>query len=144
VRIAVGSDHRGLEVKKYMVNLITEKKHTCKDFGSYSSDSADYPEIAKKVAEAVTAGNFDIGILLCGTGIGMSIAANKVKGIRAALCHDAFSASRSRKHNDANILCMSAEKDHEMMPEIMDAFFSCKFEGGRHQRRIDMITEIER
>ena len=142
MRIAIGSDHRGLNLKKPVIKLITEAGHSYEDFGCYTTDSADYPDIAKKVAEAVATGSCECGILMCGTGIGMSIAANKVKGIRAALCHNAFSARRARQHNDANILCLSAEEPEEV-PEIVNAFLACEFEGGRHQDRLNMIKEME-
>ncbi len=125
------------------MKLIAQTGHSYKDFGSYTTDSVDYPDIAKKVAEVVARGEFTCGILICGTGIGMSIAANKVKGIRAALCHDVFSACRARQHNNANILCLSAEEKQNIVPDILNAFLTSEFEGGRHQRRVDKITEME-
>ena len=145
MRIAIGCDHRGLNLKQFAVKLITEAEHSYEDFGCYTTDSVDYPDIAKKVAEAVAKGYFERGILICGTGIGMSIAANKVKGIRAALCHDAFSARRARQHNDANILCLGAREEQEQEPvaEIVEAFLTGEFEGGRHQRRVDKIRDME-
>jgi len=143
MRIAIGCDHRGLELKQLVMKLIAQTGHSYEDFGSYSTDSVDYPDIAKKVAEAVARGEFTYGILICGTGIGMSIAANKVKGIRAALCHDAFNACRARQHNNANILCLSAEEEQNIVPDILNAFLTSEFEGGRHQRRVDKITEME-
>ncbi|HUV55946.1 MAG TPA: RpiB/LacA/LacB family sugar-phosphate isomerase, partial [Dehalococcoidales bacterium] len=112
-------------------------------FGSYTTDSVDYPDIAQKVAEVVARGEFTYGILICSTGIGMSIAANKVKGIRAALCHSAFSACRARQHNNANILCLSAEEEQNTVRDIVTAFLAAEFEGGRHQRRVDKIAEME-
>ena len=143
MRIAIGCDHRGLELKQFIIKLITEAKHNYEDFGSYTTNPVDYPDIAKKVAEAVARGDFERGILICNTGIGMSIAANKVKGIRAALCHDAFSARRARQHNDANILCLAGEKEQDTVREIVKAFLSTKFEGGRHQHRLDKIKTME-
>jgi len=143
MRIAIGCDHRGLNLKQFVIKLITEAEHGYEDFGCYTTDSVDYPDIAKKVAEAVTGGYFECGILICGTGIGMSIAANKVKGIRAALCHDAFSAQRARQHNDANILCLGTGKEQGLIPEIVSAFLTGEFEGGRHQRRVDKIRDME-
>ncbi len=145
MRIAIGCDHRGLNLKQFVTKLIAEAGHSYEDFGCYTTDSVDYPDIAKKVAEAVARGSFECGILICGTGIGMSIAANKVKGVRAALCHDAFSARRARQHNDANILCLGAgeEQEREPAPEIVNAFLASQFEGGRHQRRVDKIREME-
>ncbi len=142
MRIAIGCDHRGLNLKQFVTKLITEEQHSCQDFGCYTTDSVDYPDIAKKVAEAVTKDNFELGILICGTGIGMSIAANKVKGIRAALCHNAFGAQRARQHNDANILCLGAE-EQQPTPEIVKAFLTGEFESDRHQRRVDKIMDLE-
>ncbi len=145
MRIAIGCDHRGLNLKQFVIKLIAEAEHSYEDFGCYTTDSVDYPDIAKKVAEAVARGDFECGILICSTGIGMSMAANKVKGIRAALCHDAFSARRARQHNDANILCLGAGEGQEQEPvaEIVNAFLTYEFEGGRHQRRVDKIRDME-
>ena len=143
MRIAIGCDHKGLDLKQFVIGLVTEAGHGYEDFGCYSSDSVDYPDIAKKVAEAVARGDFNCGILICGTGIGMSIAANKVRGIRAALCHNTFAALRARQHNDANILCLAAEGEKESMPEIIMTFLTTDFEGGRHQSRLDKITDME-
>ncbi len=143
MRIAIGVDHRGLNLKQAIIKLISDAGHSYEDFGTYTTDPVDYPDIAQKVAEAVSKGDFDRGILVCSTGIGMCIAANKVKGIRAALCHNAFSACRARQHNDANILCLAAEEEQGQIPEIVDAFLTCEFEGGRHQRRLDKIREME-
>ncbi|MDD5039206.1 MAG: ribose 5-phosphate isomerase B [Dehalococcoidales bacterium] len=143
MRIAIGCDHRGLELKKVVIKLIAEAGHSCDDFGCYTGASVDYPDIALKVAEAVAEGDFERGILICDTGIGMCITANKVKGIRAALCHNAFSACRARQHNDANILCLGAEEGEALIPETVNAFLTCEFEGGRHQRRLDKIRDME-
>lgn len=143
MRIAIGCDHRGLNLKQFIIKLITEAKHSYEDFGCYTTDSVDYPDIAKKVAEAVTKGYFECGILICDTGIGMSIAANKVKGIRAALCHDVFSARRARQHNNANILCLGAQEEQGLIPEIVEAFLTCGFKGGRHWRRLNKIKDME-
>ena len=145
MRIAIGCDHRGIEFKQFVIKLLTDAGHSYEDFGSYTSEPVDYPDIAVKVAEAVKRGGFDRGILICGTGIGMSIAANKVKGIRAAQCYNAFTAHRARQHNDANILCLGAGEEQKQDPvtEIVNAFLTCKFEGGRHQRRVDKIREME-
>jgi len=117
--------------------------HSYEDFGCYTEESVDYPDIAKKVADAVAKGQFDRGILICGTGIGMSIAANKVKGIRAALCYNAFSARRARQHNDANILCVAAEEGKARIPAIIEIFLTTEFEGERHQLRINKISAME-
>ncbi len=145
MRIAIGSDHRGLKLKQSVIKLITEAGHSYEDFGSFTADPVDYPDIAKAVAESVARGNFDRGILICGTGIGMCIVANKVKGIRAALCHNASNACRTRQHNDANILCLGAGEEQEQEPvsEIVNAFLTGEFEGGRHQRRLDKIRDME-
>ncbi len=143
MRIAIGCDHRGLDSKQLIIKLITEAEHSYEDFGGYTTDSVDYPDIAKKVAEAVATGSFERGILICDTGIGMSIAANKVKGIRAALCHNAFSACRARQHNDANILCLAAGEEPDAVREIVGAYLTYQFEGGRHWPRLNKIKEME-
>jgi len=143
VRIAIGCDHRGLNLKQFIIKLITELEHSYEDFGCYTTDSVDYPDIARRVAEAVASGDFECGILICDTGIGMSIAANKVKGIRAALCCDAFSARRARQHNDANILCLRAEQEQDTVREIVNTFLTSEFEGGRHLRRLNKIKAME-
>ena len=143
MHIAVGCDHRGLELKQFIIKLIDAAGHSYQDFGCYTTDSVDYPDITKEVAEAVAEGRFERGILICNSGIGMSIAANKVKGIRAALCCDTFSAARARQHNDANILCLGAEHGKDAIPEIVDAFLTSEFEGGRHARRLDKIKSME-
>jgi len=143
MRIAIGCDHRGLEAKQFVEKLLTNAGHSYEDFGCFTTESVDYPDIAKKVAEAVVTGNFEYGILVCGTGIGMCIAANKVKGIRAAACHNAFSARRARQHNDANILCLAAEEGKAQIPAILETFLTIEFEGGRHQQRLDKIKTME-
>ena len=143
MRIAIGSDHRGFALKQLVIKLVTEAGHSPEDFGCYTSESVDYPDIAGKVAEAVARGDFDRGVLICGTGIGMSIAANKVKGIRAALCCNAFSARRARQHNDAQVCCLAAEEGKARVPAIIETFLTTEFEGGRHQERLNKIREIE-
>jgi len=143
MRVAIGCDHRGLNLKQFVIKLVTEAEHSCEDFGCYTTESVDYPDIAQKVAEAVATGSFERGILICDTGIGMSIAANKVKGVRAALCYDAFSARRARQHNDANILCLGAGLVQDTVCEIVDAFLTSEFEGGRHTPRLDKIKAME-
>ncbi len=143
MRIAIGCDHRGLELKQKVIKVITGTGHSYEDFGCYTSKSVDYPDIAEKVGEAVASGKFERGILICATGIGMCIAANKVRGIRAALCHDVFGARRARQHNDANILCLGGEAESEPVAEIVNAFLAGEFEGGRHQNRVDKIREME-
>lgn len=143
MHIAFGCDHRGLNLKQSIIKLITQMGHSYEDFGCYTADSIDYPDIAQKVAGRVAKGDFECGILICDTGIGMSIAANKVKGIRAALCHDAFSARRARQHNDANILCLGTGKTQDTVREIIEVFLASQFEGGRHEQRLDKIRAIE-
>ena len=145
MRIAIGSDHWGPNLKQSIIELITDTGHSYQDFGCYDTDPVDYPDIAQKVGEAVARGDFERGILICNNGIGMSMAANKVKGIRAALCYTAFNARRTRQHNDANILCLGAGEEQEQEPvsEIVNAFLTSDFEGGRHQRRVDKIRDME-
>lgn len=144
VRIAIGCDHRGVELKEFVIELLPKAGYSYEDFGTYTSDPVDYPDIAKKVAAAVTSGQFDYGILICGTGIGMCIVANKVRGIRAALTYNVFSAHRAREHINANILCLAAEEGKAQVPAMLEAFLDTKFEGGRHQRRIDKISDMEK
>ncbi len=143
MQIAIGCDHRGIDYKKYVMEVLAEMGHITRDFGTFTTESVDYPDIARLVGEVVAGGKCDLGILICGTGIGMSIAANKVKKIRAALCTDAFSAQRARSHNDANVICLGAERGTGPVKEILNAFFSVKFEGGRHQRRVDEMIDME-
>ena len=143
MRIAIGCDHRGLDLKRSVIGLITEAGHGYEDFGCHTPESVDYPDIAREVAGAVARGDFERGILICDTGIGMSITANKVRGIRAALCRSAFSARRARQHNDANILCLAAAEVGGGAGEIVSAFFASEFEGGRHQRRLNKIRAME-
>ena len=141
--IALGSDQAGFELKQEIIRYLEEQKLEYKDYGSYDDSPVDYPVYAKKVAHAVASGECDKGILICGTGIGVSIAANKVKGIRAALCHDTFSAQATREHNDANILAMGARViGPGLAVKIADTFLHTDFSGvERHQRRIDMLEE---
>ncbi len=143
MRVAIGSDHKGIGAKKLIIRLIEELGHSHQDFGCHNNDSVDYPDIARQVGEAVAGGDFERGILICDTGIGMSIAANKVKGVRAALCHDDFGARRSRQHNDANILCLAADLDDDATRGIVESFLSIAFDGGRHSRRVDKIASME-
>ncbi len=144
MHIALGCDHRGLTVKEAILEALTSMQHSWRDFGCYGGDSVDYPDIARDVAKAVADGNFEQGILICGTGIGMSIAANKVKGIRAALCYDVFAARRSRQHNNANILCLKGEDvDIGVALEIVEVYLCGVFEGGRHLARLKKIEAME-
>lgn len=143
MRIAIGCDHRGLDLKKKVIKLITDAGHSYEDFGAFTTDAVDYPDIAEKVGKAVANGDFDRGVLICGTGIGMCIAANKMNGIRAAQCYDNFCASRARQHNDANIMCLGAEEPPKHIKEVMNTFLTTEFEGGRHQPRVDKIRALE-
>jgi ribose 5-phosphate isomerase B len=141
--IALGCDHGGLELKNTIIDYLKENNIEYKDFGTYTSDSVDYPVYGKAVANAVASGECDKGILICGTGIGISIAANKVKGIRAALCHDVFSAKATREHNNANILAMGGRVVGKGLAlEIVKAFLETPFSNDeRHIRRINMIED---
>lgn len=140
LRIAIGSDHGGYEYKEQIVGHLMEKGYECVDVGTYSTDSCDYPVIARAVTTKITTGEAGRGILICGTGIGMSIVANKVKGIRAALCGDTFSARASRAHNNSNVLCLGERViGINLAMDIVDIWLESKFEGGRHQRRVDMM-----
>ncbi|MEG0898697.1 MAG: ribose 5-phosphate isomerase B [Oscillospiraceae bacterium] len=142
--IAIGSDHGGFDLKQAIMEHLTEIGVEFKDFGTYDKSSCDYPDIAKVTCEAVRDGECEKAILLCGTGIGISMAANKVKGIRAACCSDYYSAKYTRLHNDANALCMGGRVvGFGLAIEMVDVFLNTKFEGGRHQNRVDKITAIE-
>lgn len=141
--IAIGSDHAGYNLKMEIIEQLKEKELDILDFGC-NGESCDYPDIAVKVAGSVAKGECDKGILICGTGVGMSMSANKVHGIRAALCSECYTAKYTRLHNDANILCMGARTiGSGTAEEIVDTFLNTEFEGGRHQRRIDKFKEIE-
>lgn len=144
MRAAIGCDHAGVGLKNEILPILEELVIEWKNFGTDSEESVDYPDFGEKVAEEVSKGNFDRGILICGTGIGMSIVANKFPGIRAALCNDAYSAKMSRLHNDANVLILPGRViDNEAAKIIVKIWFSTPFEGGRHQRRLDKIKAIE-
>lgn len=143
--IALGSDHAGLPLKQEIMAMLDEMHLPYKDFGTYTTDSCDYAVFAQRAARAVASGECERGILCCGTGIGISIAANKVKGIRCVACSDCFSAKMSRAHNDANMLAMGARVVGPELARMIATFFlTTDFEGGRHQRRIDQIASIER
>ena len=144
MKIAIGSDHRGFEAKQQIKAIATELGHECIDFGASDSNPVDYPDLAYLASMAVSKKQADRAILACATGIGMSMAANKVKGIRAALCHDELSAQISRDHNDANVLCLSADHaDQILTRRILEVWLSTDAGGGRHRRRIRKIAAIE-
>lgn len=144
MKLAIGSDHGGFALKEEIKAYLDSRKVEYHDFGCYSAASVDYPTIAEAVGEAITKGGYDRGLLFCGTGVGISMAANKVKGIRAACCSDCFSAKYTRLHNDANILCMGGRVvGAGLATEMVALFLDTEFEGGRHQRRVDMIAAIE-
>lgn len=142
--IALGCDHGGLNIKNAVINYLKDKGIEYKDYGCYTSESVDYPVYAYKVASAIAEGEAELGILCCGTGIGISMAANKVKGIRAAVVGNEFSAEMTRRHNNSNILCMGGRvSTEEEAVKYADIFLNTPFEGGRHTKRVDMITDIE-
>lgn len=145
MKLAIGSDHAGLELKDRIVHLLKERGVEVEDFGTGNNESVDYPDFGMRVAKAVSRGEMEHGILLCGSGIGMSIVANKFHGVRAALCHDTQTARLSREHNDANILVMGGRiLDESKALEIVATWLETKFAGGRHIRRIQKISEIEK
>lgn len=146
MRIALGSDHRGFAVKQRLAAALGKLGHEVRDFGSgCGQEATDYPDYAIPVAKAVVNGEADRGILVCGTGFGMCIAANKVAGIRAVSCRDPIEAEMSRRHNDANVLCMSADfLGQEMIDRMIQVWLATAFEGGRHQRRVDKISQYEK
>lgn len=142
--IAIGCDHAGVEMKKAVMESLSEKGFEFLDLGT-DGEPVDYPVVAEKVCQSVLSGECEKGILICGTGIGMSIAANKFKGIRASLCSDSFSTRFTRLHNDANVMCMGARTlGAGLACELAEIFLTTGFEGGRHQRRVGLITEIEK
>lgn len=144
MKIAVGSDHRGFEAKQLIKVIVTELGHECIDFGTNDNNPVDYPDLAYAAATAVSEKQVDRAILACATGLGMSIAANKIRGIRAALCHDELSAQISRDHNDANVLCLSGDQIGQvLLRKIVEVWLRTEFSGGRHQRRVKKITAIE-
>ena len=145
MKIAIGCDHGGFTLKQLILKHLEQKGYTVKDFGCFSEASVDYPDYAYPVAKAVVSGEAEKGILICGTGIGISISANKVKGVRCALCGDPYSAEMTRRHNDANMLAMGAGIIGPNMAErIVDVFLNTQFEGGRHARRVGLMMDIEK
>lgn len=144
MKIAIGNDHVAVEMKNHIKEYLEAKGHEMIDFGTHTTERCDYPIYGKKVADAVASKKCDVGILICGTGIGISLAANKVKGIRAAVCSDPYSARLTKQHNNANIIAFGARVIGEATAEmIVDEFLNAEYEGGRHQNRIDMISAIE-
>ena len=144
MKFYVATDHAGIELKNFTCKLLKERGHDVEDLGPYSRDRVDYPDYAVKVAKSVLADEGSFGVLICGSGIGMSMAANRFKGIRAALCHDAYTAKMARAHNDANILCFGERIVGEGVAEsIVDAWLEQSFEGGRHSGRVEKIEAIE-
>src|SRR5579864_1462726 len=144
MKIAIGSDHRGYETKRRLVHSVQQLGHEVLDMCTEGSESVDYPDFAFQVAQAVGEGRVDRGILICGTGIGMCIAANKVPGVRAAPCHDSITAEMSRRHNDANVLCLSADLlGEELIDRMVRIWLTTDFEGGRHAQRVGKICRYE-
>lgn len=143
--LAIGSDHAGFNLKKVLMQELDAQGIAYRDFGTLTGEAVDYPQIANDVASAIASKDCERGILVCGTGVGMSIAANKVHGIRASLCHDVFSARMTRMHNDSNILCMGERViGSGLAVDILNAWLHTDFEAGRHQRRVDLITQLEK
>lgn len=144
MKIAVGADHAGYELKNHLAEALRKAGHEVTDFGTNSGESTDYPDYARAVAESVSAGKADRGVLVCGSGVGMEIAANKVHGVRAANVHTVEEAALSRQHNNANVVTMGARFiAPALAQELVDTFLKTEFEGGRHERRVGKITDIE-
>jgi len=144
MKIGIGNDHTAVELKKTIKEHLLNKNYEVIDYGTDSTESSDYPVFGKKVAEAVISKEVDLGIILCGTGVGISLAANKVKGIRAVVCSEPYSARMAKEHNDANILSLGARVvGSELAKMIVDQWLEAEFSGGRHQKRVDMIIDIE-
>ncbi len=145
MRIAIGSDHRGYRLKQSVAQLLQELGHQLQDFGCLDERPIDYPDVAGQVAQAVARGDFDRGVLICGTGIGMSITANKVPGVRAALCDSPYTAQLAMEHNNANVLCLGGEvMGPGLAQEIVSTYLATSFEEGRHVRRIEKIADLEK
>ena len=143
--IAIGCDHGGINLKEIIKKFLDEKGMEYKDFGTYSTDSCDYPDYAKAVCEGIISGECEKGILVCGTGIGMSIAANKIDGIRAAHVTDTYSARMTREHNNANVICLGERiTGCDLALEIVNAYLNAEFQGGRHQNRVDKLMAFEK
>lgn len=145
MKISLGCDHGAFDLKEHVKEYLTQMGHEVVDCGTYSTDSCDYPIFAKAAAEKVASGECERGIVMCTTGVGISISANKVKGVRCALCSEPLSAEMTRRHNDANMLAMGAALiGRNMADRIVEVFLNTEFEGGRHQRRVDLMMDIER
>lgn len=144
MKIAIGSDHVGLEIKKSIIEYLEELGHEVKDFGAYTAERTNYPIYGKKVADAIVSKEYECGVLICGTGIGISLAANKVKGIRAAVCSEPYSAKLSKQHNNSNIIAFGARVvGVDLAKMIVKEWLDAEYEGGRHARRVDLLTKIE-
>jgi len=144
MKISTGSDHRGLHQRKIIGQKLADLGHEWVDLGTMTEESCDYPDIAKKLGQSVASGDTAMGILVCGTGIGMSVAANKVRGIRAALCVNEATAALSRKHNDANVMCLPGDDfDDEQLRSMVETWLASDFEDGRHARRLSKVAEME-
>lgn len=144
MRLAIGSDHAGWNAKEHLKRWLAERGHAIEDVGTHGTAAVDYPDFAGEVARRVAANQADLGLLVCGSGIGMGIAANKVKGVRAAVCTDSYSARVARQHNDANVLCMGARVTGlGLMEDVLETFLASSFEGGRHAGRVDKIGRLE-
>ncbi len=144
MKIGIGNDHTAFDLKNIIKAHLEGQGYEVVDYGSYSSERCNYPEFGEKVARAIVAGEVELGVLICGTGVGISLAANKVKGIRAAVCSEPYTAQLVRRHNNAQIIAFGARLvGDEMAKMIVDEFLNAKFEGGRHQTRVDMIMDIE-
>lgn len=144
MKIAIGSDHAGFALKELVVKHLEERGLEVEDLGTHSTDSVNYPDYGRAVGKAVVEGKADLGIAICGTGVGISISANKVRGVRCACVSETYSAKRARQHNNANVLAFGARViGSDVAMDIVDAFLDAKFEGGRHEKRVCMITEIE-
>ena len=145
MKIAVACDHAGLQLKNVLIEEMQKEGYEVKDFGTYTEESCDYPDYVIPTAKAVAKGEFDRGVVVCGTGLGVSMTANKVHGIRCAVCHDTFSAKATRQHNDANLLAMGQRVvGTGVALEVLKAFLETDYEGGRHQRRIDKMMALEK
>ncbi len=144
MKIGIGNDHSALELKAEIIDFLKEKGHEVVDYGTYTTDSCDYPMYGEKVGRAVASGEVEQGILICGTGLGISLAANKVKGVRAAVCSEPYTAKMARQHNNCNVLAFGARVvGAELAKMIVETWLNTEFEGGRHERRVNMIMEIE-